>query len=499
MICLSGLLLSTAKTRPLAGFCVNGVTEKLASPSSKLFLAYLAVLVWAPLPFGSNRSWAYLILCVLIFAVALATVVSETRMPIGERPAWRRLKPYRPVILVFAAIPIWTTIQSLSLPASWVSGISPNAALAWQAAGVESSYSISLQPDLTRKMALLGFALWVYFVLTLVLVDSMDRLRQLLGVIVLCGVGQALYGSFMTLSGLEYGFLMEKTTGRGVTTGTFINRNHLAGFLELSLAAGIGLLVATLSENSGQSWRSRLINLTETLLSPKARVRIYLAIMVIALVLTRSRTGNTAFFVSVTGCGLLMLILQRRLTAGALVLFASLLLVDAVIVGQWFGFEEVVERLENTSLERETRDEVVRDSLPLLQDYSLAGTGAGTYSVTFPAYRSDDVNAFYDHAHNDYIEFASTLGLIGLVPLGTLVGFSLFASVTSLYRRQRRYARGAAFASTMAIVSLGIHSATDFNLQIPANALLMVVMLAIAHLSRGLKKSSAHSSADPSF
>lgn len=465
------------------------------SAPKPFFIAYLAILVWAPLPFGSNRTWAFLVLCLAVFGVALALVSCQAGESRRQR-FWQPLRHHRLVVCLFAGIPIWVSVQSLALPSSWVEWLSPRAAGLWLASGQLDAFSISLHPEQTRRMALLSWALWVYFVLTLLLVNSMTRLRQLLGVILLSGVFQALFASFMTLSQLELGFFMEKTTGRGVATGTFINRNHLAGFLELSLAAGVGLLVSSLRDSATLSWRGRLVNLLDDLLSPKVRVRVYLAIMVIALILTRSRTGNTAFFLSLTGCGLLMLILQKRSTIGALALFGSLLVIDVLILGQWFGFEQVVERLEQTSLSRETRDEVVRDSLPLLRDYALTGTGAGTYAVTFPAYRSSDVNSFYDHAHNDYVELTATLGTIGALNLGALVVYCLLRSVRSLYRRRTALARGAAFASTMAIVSLGIHSTTDFNLQIPANALMMVVLLAVGQLAATLKGHSPSPAAD---
>lgn len=62
----------------------------------------------------------------------------------------------------------------------------------------------------------------------------------------------------MTLSGLEYGFLAEKTEFRGVATGTFNARNMLAGHLELCLACGLGLLVSTLGRGAERNWGERL-------------------------------------------------------------------------------------------------------------------------------------------------------------------------------------------------------------------------------------------------
>lgn len=85
------------------------------------------------------------------------------------------------------------------------------------------------------------------------------------------GTLQALYGSFMTLSGLEYEFLAEKTEFRGVATGTFNARNMLAGHLELCLACGLGLLVSTLGRGAERNWGERLRLTLDAMLGARMR------------------------------------------------------------------------------------------------------------------------------------------------------------------------------------------------------------------------------------
>jgi len=142
------------------------------------------------------------------------------------------------------------------------------------------------------------------FTLTLLLVSNKHRLVMLGYTLVFSAVFQAFYGSMMTLSGLEYGFFVEKAAYVGFATGTFVNRNHLAGYLEMASAIGIGLLMATTSNRVRvRSWRQRLRNLVNLMLSQKLLLRLMLAMMVIALVLTRSRMGNTGFFSSMLVAG----------------------------------------------------------------------------------------------------------------------------------------------------------------------------------------------------
>ena len=88
--------------------------------------------------------------------------------------------------------------------------------------------------------------------------NSAARLRLLLSVLVFSGTFQAVYGALMVLSGLELGFFVEKYAGLGVATGTFVNRNHLAGYLVMCLAAGTGLLMSQLATDVATSLRDRL-------------------------------------------------------------------------------------------------------------------------------------------------------------------------------------------------------------------------------------------------
>ena len=163
-------------------------------------------------------------------------------------------------------------------------------------------------------------------------------------------------------------------------------------------------------------------------------------------------------------------------------LFTLALLVDFLIVGQWFGFEELAARLENTSMEDEDRDEQVEDALAMVRASPVTGYGLGTYygNTLF----LENSRTFYEHAHNDYLEFTAELGLVGMVPLALLVLSSAVMAVSAMRQRRRRLAKGAGFASSMGILALLIHSLVDFNLQIPANALLFVFMLALGWMAR---------------
>lgn len=439
------------------------------------FVLWSLLLVWAPLPLASNRPWsqALLIFLVALCAVCFSLYALWRRLPLGSL-----LAPYRWPLILLTLVALWASLQCLPLPLSTLEALSPHAADIYRSAGYTETGYITLDIGRSQMQAAWSWALLLFFGMTLLVIDTRERIRQAGMLVVYVGVFQALYGSFMTLSGIEYSFFMPKEAYRGVATGTFVNRNSFAAFLTMCLSVGVGLLVGSLNRNRSSNWREGARRLLDTLLGSKMRLRVFLAFMVIALVLTRSRMGNTAFFTSLFLSGALVMIAQRKLHKGAVILFMSLLLVDFIIVGQWFGFEELAQRLEGTSAERETRDEVVRDTLVMLRDYPLTGTGLGSFAVAYPQYQQPDVRGFYDQTHNDYLQFASELGMLGMIPLGCFVLLTLGRALVSMFRRRDQLARGVAFACTMGVTALLIHSFVDFNLQMPANALLFMLLLA---------------------
>ena len=273
---------------------------------------------------------------------------------------------------------------------------------------------------------LLSVGLFLLAVLTILLVRSKRRALQVLYVFVLAGLIQAIYGSIMLLSGAEFGFLQPKEYGLGVATGTFINRNHYANLLILSLSAGVGLLLAQMDLRGAPNMRQRLRSLLQAALGPKARLRIYLILMVIALVLTRSRMGNTAFFAAITFVGLFALWRLRKPSRPLMVLVVSVLIIDIFVVGTWFGVEQVIDRLQQTVQVQDDDSWVVndgyridsdRETLDIISKAPLAGYGGGTFYTVYPAWRGSD-QKFMDHTHNDYLEFVVEYGLMGLLGRG---------------------------------------------------------------------------------
>lgn len=463
-------------------------THAIHPPGRYLYIGFLFLIAWAPLPFGSNKVWAWSLLEVWSYLLALIWIVSYLCGRVNFTPAFKRARPVIFILLVWLG---WICLQIIPLPEIWVAWLSPRAAWVHAMSPAPTGWiTLSVDPYATWSGLLKSITYVLIFCLVLLLVNTQRRMQQLAYVLILGGLFQAVYGSLMTLTGIEYGFLIKKEFGQGYATGTFTNRNHLAGYLVMCLAVGIGLMIANLDTNPIYSWRQRLRYLLKLLLSEKFRLRLSLVIMVIALVLTRSRMGNTAFFASLLIAGSVGLLLSRYARRETVILLVSLIIIDIAIVGTWFGFEQVVDRIKETTIETENRANVAEYVVALWSDYRLTGSGLGSFYSVFPHYRQQDVSGYYNYAHNDYLQFASETGIIGLALLGAAVIASLLAALLAQYQRRNPLMRGISFAAIMGIIAILIHSTVDFNLQIPSNAVLFMVLLAMPWLALTLERSN---------
>ena len=459
----------------------------------------MAILVWAPLPFASNREWAGALLTLLLAMVAIGWLTLYLLGKVQIAPeVWRRAR--LPLGLLMA-VQAWVLLQLTPLPPGLIEVLSPQAAQ-WHLR--EGWLTLSLDWHATFYYLLRGCAVTLGFFLVLATINSRHRARRFLQVLVFSGTLQAAYGAFMVLSGLELGFFVEKYAGIGVATGTFVNRNHLAGYLVMCLAAGTGLLLSQLTQHTVQGWRDRLRGYLELLLSPKMRLRMYLAVMVVALVLTRSRMGNIAFFAALALAGLVAVYLARKAPgtgsqAGSprpfpwkvVAFLGSLFAVDMIILGRWFGLDKLVQRLEG--MEGKAAEEFSRYWMNVytqdyIQAFPLTGSGGGSFYGIFPNFQGQGLRGFYQHSHNDYLEFPAELGLPAALVLASVVLLSLWQAVQAQRERHTPLYRGAGFAVTMAIIWAAIHSSVDFNLQIPANALTFVSLLGLAYVARCLPR-----------
>jgi len=443
------------------------------SANRGLFACYLALIFWTPIPLGSNRPWSWAILELWVFVLATWWLVVFARGKNHRNPA---LNGAWPALLCGGLWLGYVWLQLLPLPLELLRQLSPEAAR-WHAAAAwpvpASAAPLTLDQYGTLHGALKSAAYVAFFALSLALLDRRERIAAAAYTLVVSGFAQAMYGGLSALAS-EPG---------AVAHGSFANRNHFAGYLEMCLSMGLGVLIASLTGEVSHTWKQFFRNTIAWILSPKMRLRLALAVMVIALVLSRSRMGNTAFFVSMLVTGGIGLLLSKRATRSMVILLATLVVLDIFIVGAYFGVERVVERIEQTRFETEDRGDIAIYALRMWKDFPVFGSGLGSFHVVFPRYSGPVLPVSYTHAHNDYVQFACETGIVGFSLLGLLVLMSFIVALRAQYVRHDPLLRGISFGSMMGIIALMIHSAVDFNLQIPANALAFMLVLAFGWIS----------------
>jgi O-antigen ligase len=246
--------------------------------------------------------------------------------------------------------------------------------------------------------------------------------------------------------------------------GPFVNRNHFAGFVELTLPAGLALLIF-------RGLRRDMIPLTGLLT----------IVPVGAMILSGSRGGIVSFAFELAVLALLARLRKApegpRLVALAIVGFAALALVA------WLGAGRAIERFStlhqgDVSLAR--RGTMIRSAAHIFFDHPLKGTGLGSLVAVFPRYEIAYDGYIVDHVHNDYMELLAETGILGGL-CGLAFLWLLFRDARKCFTaEQGHFSRAVHAGAITALCGLLLHSLVDFNLHIPSNALLFLLQ---AHLA----------------
>jgi O-antigen ligase len=413
--------------------------------------------------------------------------------------SWQQLRQVKYLLGPLVLFQLWTALQLLALPLDWLQFFAPFSADVYQSTlttsenivplSVSLSVPLSIDPAQTQIALRKGISYCLFVMNLALLITHRQRLKLLCICIVTAGTCQAFYGTMQALAGggtsLVWGL-----PNTNSANGSFVYRNHFANFLILCLSIGSGLLVTQLYRSRANSWSEHINRLLTTLLGSKIIIRLALVIMVIALVVSRSRMGNSAFFSATIITSVLALIFYRQRPQAFTIFILSLLAIDTLIVGSWFGLEEVKQRLEATVLSQEMlsheiRVDVIAWTQELIQQTLWTGTGGGSFYTIFPAYQQTKV-AFFDHAHNEYLQFIIEYGVIASTLLGIMVLASLLQTLRTQYLRQSNFMKGIAFGCAMAIIGMMIHISVDFNLQSPANTLYFLTVLTLCWLTKNM-------------
>jgi O-antigen ligase len=250
-----------------------------------------------------------------------------------------------------------------------------------------------------------------------------DRfLMTLVNGVVFAGFFTALFGMVQALSwnGKIY-WLLGK--GEGVF-GPFINNNNYAGFIEMCIPFPLVLFVDRVVDSSFQ-YKHRAWDRFLWFLSDEASgAYLYLTaavVMIVSLFMTPSSGGMISFTVSFF---MIFVTLIAFLTRGRKRgIFLSALVIAALFWAMlaWVGpdaFKGEVDKMKgilNGDARTQERVVIWKDSVKIMKDYPLLGTGLGTFPYIYSKYRTltDTLGARVEYAENEYVQLAVETGAMG--------------------------------------------------------------------------------------
>ncbi len=324
-------------------------------------------------------------------------------------------------------------------------------------------FRITVYPYLTWTILLLWTACFlIYFVGSQVFQDK-SSLRMLAWFFMSLAFATALLGiiQYFTSNGKLY-WVRELTQG-GEFFGPYVNRNHFAGLMELLVPVGLAMLIF--------HGVRRDLEFLVTLLT---------VIPVGAIFLAGSRGGLVSFAFEIAFLAVIYFVRKTGTIRWAPLLAFVLVLLSLLL---WIGVGTVVEPLYRKTandLTLSRRRSMFKDTAHVFLKHPITGTGLGTLVDVYPLYDTAYDGKLVDHAHNDYIEAASDLGLPGVLCGILFLGLLAWQGFSTLETPQSHFSTAYHAAALIACGGLLVHSFVDFNLHIPSNALIFLFQANLA-------------------
>jgi O-antigen ligase len=427
-------------------------------------LLYLVVAL-APLPLGSIEPAVVAIWCVVLGVAVILASVLEIRTPqlvfIGLAAVLALM--YGVVLHEQLSVhpwfasphPIWKeTAEQLQIP------IEPSVSIA------RNQPLFAIGAPLAALLSLLS---------GLLVGANRRRAHQLLNVIGCSGAAYASYGIAFALVDPATGIFRVRPIP---LASTFGNRNTAAVYFGACSVIWLLLICERMRRQVLNQYSSKdSIRVTDPrlLLGQLILLLTMLFMCLLATFLTGSRAGVSVsllgFVVAVVGFFYRDLVGRRGVVIAVGAGCGLALLTLYVLAGN-----VVVRFFEEGGIDH-TRLSLYRSTLQMIADRPWFGTGLGTFTSAFPAYRSDDILMYYiyNRAHSTLLELAAEAGLplASIVVIGWMVAFAVLAHGVRTRRRDRIIPSAALSVGLLA----ALHSLVDFSLQIPGFAIVVFGLL----------------------
>ena len=326
-------------------------------------------------------------------------------------------------------------------------------------------FRVTAYPFLTRTELLKIFAYFLIFFLSAQAFRDRKDLERLLWFLITLSFVVSLFGIVQHFTSEDEIYWFRHLQQGGDVFGPYVNRNHFAGFVELTAQVGLALLIF-------RGVRRELFFLLG-LLS---------VVPLGALILSASRGGLVGFGL---GVGVLIVLARTRRHQGAERPQAAVLAIialAALALMVWLGADRVIQRFalpsKDVSLQR--RGTMLLGAERIFVHHPIIGSGLGTLVSVFPRYEPAYDGLLVDHVHNDYAELLAEMGILGGI-CGLVFLWRLFRESKSAFEAEQGHFSYALHAGAIAALSaMLLHSLVDFNLHIPSNAILFLLQAFLA-------------------
>lgn len=466
------------------------------SPFERIFVvSTLLTLAWGTFAFGAVYPWAYRSLSLLCLATGVA----------GLAFGRRRLTPHAWLFGCLFLVGAVGLLQIVPLSQGTLAAISPGTDqflrmfdLRYaidrrpgpddELVAVSVRHGISIAPWLTlRALGLL--AAFMLFLAGLLRAVSRDMALRLARGLVWIGVALSLFGIVQKAILGDDPFLGMKIYGfwtpRYLLTtpfGPFVNKNHFAGWMLMVIPLALGLAMGAIERHAmamGRGLRRRIVWLSGPEGGKVGLVLFAALLMTLALVMTRSRSGLACLVAMLM---MLALTATRHVESrrGRVVVMVSLALF-LMLPLFWAGRDTAVGRFVTESGSVQLRLNIWRAALTSVRDFPLFGSGLDTFGTVMLRYQPEGQALRFQEAHNDYLQLLVEGGFL----LWLVLAFCVTALVHGIYLRfraeqDRRENYWIRVGATIGLIAVALQSAVEFSLQMPGNAALFVLLMALA-------------------
>jgi O-antigen ligase len=455
-----------------------GIGRRLELSASVTVALLLLAIAWGALAFGAVYPWAYWPLgaaCLVLGAIGIAA----DRSP-GAQGS-------RALAIAMIVLGVAIALQLLPLPNQVVGVVSPHAPGVVKdlnpafAAGLEPRHPVSVWPrDTWTGLALyaafaalcLGAAVLFSIVGTQRFVEALagfGALLALIGIVQKSLSSRYLYG-FWDIGPWRTPF------------GPFVNKNHFAGWMVMTLPLTLALLVAGIDEGMRgvkTGWRHKVLWFASEEASRLIMLAGAAALIALSLMLTMSRSGISAFVLSILVTA--WFVARTVRSRGRRLVAAAALAVLLVLAFVWTGPSVVASHFVAADWgEFNNRKGAWVDGWTVVRDFPLVGTGLNTYWAASLFYQKHELASFFAQAHNDYLQLAAEGGLLLTIPALACLLIFVREVRRAMLDQDAGTARWIRAGAVTSLIAVAFQESVEFSLQMPGNAALFAVVCAIA-------------------